>query len=137
MPVDETFSTSPTELFTPDENFIDAQQDFPPDPLCPLSDSDADASSDLSQFDDVEADLIPPPPDTFSSNSCYDQNLVEKFEAVQHRQSYRLHLIHDAVSIQDALWTIDFTCLYQVGQLAFHSISFLFSMLCWQSCWSI
>ena len=95
-PVDETFSTSPTELFTPDENFIDAQQDIPPDFLCPPSDSDSDASSDLSQCDDVEAHLIPPPPDTFSSNSCYDQNLVEKFEVVQHRQSYRLHLIHDA-----------------------------------------
>ena len=96
MPVDETLSTSPTELFTPDENFIAAQQDSPPDLLCSPSDSDSDASSDLSQFDEVEAHLIPPPPDTFSSNSCYDQNLVEKFEAVQHRQSYRLHLIHDS-----------------------------------------
>ena len=70
--------------------------DSPPESTPVHSDSDSDNSSDISISDGEEASAIPPPPEKFADESCYDPNLIERFSAIQHCQSHRLHLIQDA-----------------------------------------
>ena len=108
FPPTDVQSFSPTAPFRPQDDPFDAeriddlhthedaQQEHSTNSICPQSDSDSDASSDLSLSSDEGAQIIPPPPDKFSGSSCYDQNLVDRFSPIQHRQSHRLHLIQDA-----------------------------------------